>query len=153
MLTLRALGPLALAAALTACATPLPLPVAQRICVDIPQETPHEVAYAMRKAAQYLAERDFTLAVDACDARISYLAFGHFQADTITARPFWLSRSGYWSQEGMLTVEHQGMKVLEDYPVDLRGYATKQLLLDDLAWAVVRPATWLFQPAASPPRR
>jgi hypothetical protein len=125
-------------------------PVVHAICIDVPQETPQEVAYVRRKAAEYLKEYGFELVNEGCEVSVKYERFGGFQAEAISGGLFWVSRSGYWSQEGILSVRYQDRLLLEDQQVNLRGYSAKQDLLGDLAWTVVKPVVRQFRPASPP---
>lgn len=136
--------------ALTGCATkPDDRPVARRVCVTLAQETEDEAAYLTKKVASALKEYGFELAPDRCDVSVRYSRFGAFQGEAVRIQPFWISRSGYWSQEGMVTTIAADGKVLdEDRTVDLRGYSTKQALLDALAWSIAAPPSWYYRPAS-----
>ena len=138
---------LALAGGLTSCATRPDLPIAKTICLDAQQETPTEVAYVRRKAAEFIGERGFQIVDKDCEVSVQYDRFGAFQGETATSRVFWISRNGYWSQEGIVTVTAGGKTLEQDMQVALRGYSTKQDLLNDLAWQIIRPVTWHFQSA------
>ena len=138
-----------LAAAVAGCTTAPPLPPAQTVCLEVAQESPTEVDYVKRKAREFMKDQGFQLVEQQCDVAVKYDRFGAFQGETVTAHPFWISRNGYWSQEGIVHVKQGQQFVLQDYPVNLRGYSTKQSLLDDLAWQAVRPVTWLFRPGPS----
>jgi hypothetical protein len=138
-------------AVLPGCATKSePLPVARSVCIDVPQSTPQEVDYVRRKATGFLKDYGFPVVESGCDVAVQYAPFGSFQAEAVTNHGFWVSRSGYWSQEGIVSVKRGEKAVLEDHQVNLRGYSSKQYLLDDLAWQAVKPVTWLFSPATSP---
>lgn len=128
--------------------TSVPLPPAQSVCVDVPQSTPQEVDYVRRKATQFLRDYGFPVVETGCDVVVTYAPFGSFQGETVSHGGFWVSRSGYWSQEGIVAVKQGNRTMLEDHQVNLRGYSSKQYLLDDLAWQAVKPVTWLFSPPA-----
>lgn len=138
--------------ALAGCANQPDLPIAQTICVDIPQETPAEVAYVKRKAAEYAGPYygyGFRVVDSGCQVQVKYDRFGGFQGESAVHHGFWISRNGYWSQEGIVTVTAGGRVLEQDRAIALRGYGSKQELLDALAWQVVRPVTWHFQSAPS----
>lgn len=147
--TMAATG--AVLALLFGCATKSePLPVARSVCIEVPQGTPQEVDYVRRKATGFLKDYGFPVVEFGCEVAVKYAPFGSFQAEAVTNHGFWVSRSGYWSQEGIVSVKRGDKAVLEDHQVNLRGYSSKQYLLDDLAWQAVRPVTWLFSPASPP---
>ena len=134
------------------CANRPDLPIAKTICMEAPQGTPQEADYVRRKATEYSREHGFRIVDSECDVAVKYTPFGAFQGESAVHHGFWISRSGYWSQEGIVSL-HQGTKpILQDYPVNLRGYSSKQELLDALAWQVVGPVTWHFQSEPSKPK-
>lgn len=135
------------AAGLCACAARQELPVARTVCVLVPQETEQEVAYVRKKVAANLQDWGYALVDDGCDVTVKYQRFGAFQGESI-GRGFWgTTRDGYWSQEGILSVTaNNGKTLIEDYSVALRGYSTKQLLLDDLGYRLANAVTWYYRP-------
>lgn len=135
---------------LSGCASKPTGPVVKSVCIDVPQETPQEVAYVRRKAAEYLREYGFELGSEYCEVVSKYEKFGDFQTEMVSG--FWMSRSGYWSQEGILTVMYQDKLIIEDQQVNLRGYTAKQDLLGDLAWTAVKPIVRQFR-SATPPQK
>jgi hypothetical protein len=141
--------------ALSGCANHPDLPIAQTICVEVAQETPTEVAYVKRKAAEYIGpyyDYGFRVVESGCEVQVKYDQFGGYQGETAQHRGFWISRNGYWSQEGIVTVTAGGKVLEQDRAIALRGYGTKQELLDALAWQIVRPVTWHFQTKPSQKR-
>lgn len=136
---------LAACVVVSACATkPRTEPVVSKVCVNFGKMPEEEAGYLKRKATVYLKEQGFILVDAGCEAETRFTTLGQFQAEVLGG---WLNRSsGYWSMEGFVTATHGSKQVLDDYPVDLRRYGTKQELLDALAWQTVRPVTWLFQP-------
>jgi hypothetical protein len=142
VLAISLLGP-------TGCAVNPRGPEVESICIDVPQETSQEVAYVRRRVAEFFQESGFSLSEGECDVLVEYAVFGAFQGELFERRGFWSFSSGYWSQEGIVAVTYQDKKLIEDRPVELRGYARKQDLLDDLAWEVVEPVTKTFKPASS----
>lgn len=78
-------------------------PIAARVCVDASQESPEQTAYLRKKAAGVLREYGFTLATEQCDVTTRYHRLGAFQGEAVHLAPLWVSLSGYWSQEGMVT--------------------------------------------------
>jgi hypothetical protein len=59
------------------------------------------------------------------------------------------AKSGYWSQEGTVTVIRNGAAVLEDEPISVRGQDTRQDALDSTAWLIVKPITKSFRSASN----
>jgi hypothetical protein len=148
MRSIRACAALAapvILAAVTGCANRPDLPIAKTICMEAPQGSPQEAEYVRRKAAEYSREHGFRIVDSACDVAVKYTPFGAFQGESAVHHGFWISRSGYWSQEGIVSLNQGTKTILQDYPVNLRGYSSKQELLDALAWQVVGPVTWHFQ--------
>ena len=148
---LKAVGPMALALALAGCASPTG-PTVQRVCIQQSVGSPDENAFVARKAAEYLRQYGFSLAESSCEVTAKFSVFGGFQGEMIARGiigAFQAGRSGYWSIEGVLTVSRDGLSVLEDEPIELRGYASKQELYAGLAWEIVKPITKKFRPVAS----
>lgn len=138
--------------ALAGCASKPDGPLVHNVCIEVAQETPQEIAYVRRKAFEYLKQYGFNLAETECEVSVKYERFGNFQAETVVTGFLWKSSSGYWSQEGILAVNYKGRMLVEDQSMNLRGYSSKQDLLNDLAWAVVKPVTRMFRPASPPPK-
>ena len=148
---LKAVGPMALALALAGCASPTG-PTVQRVCIQQSVGSPDENAFVARKAAEYLRQYGFSIAESSCEVTAKFSVFGGFQGEVVARGiigAFQAGRSGYWSIEGILTVSRDGLSVLEDEPIDLRGYASKQELYAGLAWEIVKPITKKFRPVAS----
>jgi hypothetical protein len=130
---------------LQGCATKEPKPIAKYICVEAKQPNPQAEAYLQKKLGQYLGEYGFTLSTEKCDLNIKYEQFGAFQGESVANAIVKVSRNGYWSQEGIFNVTHNGKLISEDNQVNLRGYSTNQDLLEALAWALIYP-TYSFTP-------
>lgn len=154
---MKTLTLLAVCAALAGCATNQNITVAKTVCIDAKLETDQETAYLRRKVAEQLDRYGFVL-VDhgvACDVKVKYERFGGFQAETIRTGIFRIQRDGYWSQEGILSATHEGKTYVTDESINLRGYTSKQALLDDLGWKLVAPVTGWFvpvKPASAAPK-
>jgi hypothetical protein len=146
---------LASCAALAGCATDPNTPVAKTVCIDAKLETDQETAYLRRKVTEQLAGYGFVLVDEGatCEVQVKYERFGGFQAETIRTGIFRIQRDGYWSQEGILSATHQGKSYVADESVNLRGYTSKQALLDDLGWKLVRPVTGWFVPVKPAPKK
>jgi hypothetical protein len=140
---LTALSFIALAAALTACAARGPKPTADRICIQVEGLQQFETDYLQKKTSAWLSESGFTPSSTACEVTVKYVRFGDLQGgETISI----FGKSGYWSLEGVANVTHNSQSVLEDKPINLRGYSAKQDLLDGLADELVGLASKRFQP-------
>jgi hypothetical protein len=151
-LHIRLVASLILAIAVAACASRQDRPVAQNICINAPQQNEAEAKFIKRRINAYLQEYNFTPASDHCDVTLDYQPMGAFQGESIQTGLFFTSRNGYWSQEGMYTLKMSASELKRDEPVNLRGYATKQDLLDNLAWILVEPITrWFRAPKATTP--
>lgn len=105
----------------------------------------------MKAATAYAVERGFVVRDKDCGATATFSQFGSLHGEVVRPGwvPFTVSRSGTWSAEGLLTVRRAGAVEadLEDESVSLRGYSTAKDLMNDLAWKLVRPFTWLYSPA------
>jgi hypothetical protein len=126
----------------TACATE-PKPVVHSVCVEIKDMPEHETTFILKHTAQYLNESHFSQATTDCDVVVKFQPFGKFQGEVVGPLG---AKSGYWSQEGSVTVIRGGVTVLEDEQISVRGQDTRQDALDALAWQVVKPVTKSFRP-------
>ena len=152
MTRLQCTGFTALTVALAGCASPPTGPAVQRVCVQQAVESPDENAFVSRRAAEYLHQYGFELADSSCDVTAKFSVFGGFQAEIIArgiAGAFQAGRSGYWSIEGVLTISRGGLTVVEDEPIELRGYGSMQELYAGLAWEIVKPVTKRFRSPTS----
>ena len=125
------------------------LPLVRAICVHASMESVEETAYLMRRVTDALREYGFALVETSCEVTVRYHRFGGFQAEQVSPGIFGLfsaGRSGYWSQEGILGAERDGLILLQDRKVNLRGYRAKQDLLDALAWEIAGLVSERFQP-------
>jgi hypothetical protein len=137
-----------------ACSTrsKVPLPAARLVCVQASMETAEETAYLMRRMTETLREYGFALAESGCEVTAKYQRFGGFQAEQVSPGILGLfaaGRSGYWSQEGILSLEYAGSTIVQDQKVNLRGYRAKQDLIDALAWEISGWVSERFQPPTS----
>lgn len=126
---LASISILALAIGLTACAS-RPKQAANRVCVHAEGLQKIEEDYLQKKTELWLAESGFTPSSTACDVTVKYVRFGSLQGGEIISI---FGKSGYWSMEGIANITYKGQTALEDKPINLRGYSTKQDLLDGLA--------------------
>lgn len=126
----------------TACATQ-PKPMVHSVCVEIKDLPDYEIAFLLKHTAQYLNESHFSQATTGCDVAAKFQPFGKFQGEVVGPLG---AESGYWSQEGSVTVIRGEVTVLEDEQVSVRGQDTRQNALDALAWQIVKPVTKLFRP-------
>ena len=94
----------------------------------------------LRRTTSYLKEYGLSQVSSGCDVSIRYQAFGGFQAELVGG----LVKKGYWSQEGSVTISHLGKSIIQDEPIVLRGYDSRQEILDATAWQVVKPVTKAF---------
>ena len=133
----------ALAAAaliVSSCATQ-PKPVIHSVCVEIKEMPEHETAFMLKRTAKYLGEYHMSQATTGCDVVAKFQPFGKFQAEIVG-----LVKSGYWSQEGNVTVTHNGVVFLEDEQISVRGQDSRQDALDATAWQIVKPVVKSFRP-------
>jgi hypothetical protein len=124
-----------------ACATG-PKQIVRSVCVEIAGLPQHEVEFMLKRTQVFLTEFNLVQSSSGeCDVTTKYQPFGNFQAEEIA----FIGKSGYWSQEGSVTVTRDGRPVVEDYPINLRGYDSRQALLDAVAWQVVKPVSKAFK--------
>jgi hypothetical protein len=124
-----------------------PKPVIYSVCVEIAGLPQHEVDFMLKRTQSYLAEYGLMQSSSGeCDVKTKYQPFGNFQAEAIGG----IVKSGYWSQEGNVTVTRDGRPIVEDDQVILRGYDSRQDLLDAVAWQTVKPVTKAFKGATLP---
>lgn len=142
----RSIAICSLAILLASCAT-LPKQPIRSVCVEVAGLPPHEIAYMLKRTAGYLSDYGITQVSSGCDVSIRYQAFGNFQAE-IVAR---FGKSGYWSQEGNVTISHLGKAIIEDKPIILRGYDNRQDILAATAWQMVKPVARAFR-SEQPPK-
>jgi hypothetical protein len=125
----------------SACATQ-PKPEISSVCVEIRDMPEHETSYMLKHTAEYLKEYRFSQVTSGCEVVVRFQPFGKFQGEVVG--PFG-AKSGYWSQEGSVTVIRSGAIIREDEPISVRGQETRQDALDATAWLVVKPITKSFQ--------
>jgi hypothetical protein len=118
--------------------------VVHSVCVEIKDMPEHESTFVLKHTADYLKESHFTQATTGCDVVVKFQPFGKFQSEVVG--PLGV-KSGYWSQEGSVTVLREGITVLEDEQISVRGQDTRQDALDAIAWQIVKPVTKSFRPA------
>jgi hypothetical protein len=124
------------------CAT-RPRVAIQSVCVEFKDMPEHEVAYMRKRTASYLGEYGLSQAASGCDVNVKFQPFGTFQGEIAGG----IVKAGYWSEEGTVTITHNGQTVLEDEPIALRGYDSRQSVLDATAWQAVKPVTKKFRAA------
>lgn len=133
---------------LAGCASRPTGPVVRQVCLQQSVGNPEESAFLARREAEYLQEYGFVLSESGCEVTAKFTVFGSFQGEVIAGGimgAFQAGRSGYWSIEGILAVTHAGVPVVEDQPIALRGYRSKQDLYAALAWEIVEPITKRFR--------
>lgn len=123
---------------LASCAN-LPKQPIRSVCVEVAGLPPHEIAFMIKRTAAYLSDYGIIQVSSGCDVSIRYQAFGDFQAEIIG-----IVKEGYWSQEGNVTISHLGKAIIEDEQIILRGYDSRQDILDETAWLIVEPVTEAF---------
>ena len=137
-----------LALALASCATK-PKQVVNGVCVDVSNLPAYETAFMLKRSAAYLHEYGLSQVAAGCDVTVKYQAFGEFQAEVVSGFAG-MYKKGYWSQEGNVTINHRGSVVLDDEPILLRGYDSRQEVLNETAWQMVKPVTKAFRSASVP---
>ena len=95
----------------------------------------------LKRTAAYLSDYEIIQVSSGCDVSIRYQAFGDFQAELIARG----GGEGYWSQEGNVTISHLGKAIIEDAQINLRGYDSRQDVLNETAWEIVEPVTEAFR--------
>lgn len=141
----RLISPLALCA-LLGCATQNSTgPIAKTVCVSAPQQSASETEYLLRAVKKELNKNGFQLASENCDVFVKYTKIGGFAGSSTQAHAFGRSTNANWSQEGMLSLQHQKRTIIEDKQLNLRGYASKLDLLGELAWYIVDPVNSHFR--------
>ena len=136
----RSIAICSLAILLASCAN-LPKQPIRSVCVEIVGLPPHEIAFMIKRTAAYLSDYGIIQVSSGCDVSIRYQAFGDFQAEIIAR----IGKKGYWSQEGNVTISHLGKTIIEDEQIILRGYDSRQDILDVTAWLIVEPVTEAFR--------
>lgn len=118
-------------------------PVIHSVCMQVSMEPPEALAFFNRTVASKFRDYGFALATENCEVTVKYTRLGEFQGER------YIAQKGYWSEEGILSVSHEGRLVVEGQPVDLRGYKSRLDLIANLASEVVRSVLRRFQPRAN----
>ena len=124
-------------------------PVVRSVCVQASIEPSEALAFFNKIATSKFREYGFVLTSDGCEVAVKYTRLGGFQGEEVQYGPLGLRRgSGYWSEEGILSVSHKGQVVVEGEEVNLRGYSSKLHLLEGLASVLVKSVVRRFRPRA-----
>jgi len=129
---------------ISACAS-IDKPIVRSVCLQMANVQAHEQEYVLKRTAIYLREYGFTQTTEQCDVSVKYQAFGGFQGEISAG----IIQKGYWSEEGTVNVMYRSAAIFEDEPIVLRGYTTRQELLDSMAWGIVKPVTKGFRSEAT----
>jgi hypothetical protein len=110
--------------------------------MQVPVEPPDALAYFNKIAASKLSEYGFALATEGCEVTVQYTHLAAFQGEEVRYGPLGTTaRSGYWSEEGIARVSHDGQVV------NLRGYSSRLHVLEGLASVLVKSVVRRFRPS------
>jgi hypothetical protein len=116
--------------------------------MQVPVEPPDALAYFNKIAASKLSEYGFALATEGCEVTVQYTHLAAFQGEEVRYGPLGTTaRSGYWSEEGIARVSHDGQVVVEGEEVNLRGYSSRLHVLEGLASVLVKSVVRRFRPS------